>query len=139
MIISSAEVTSEKRVLGEANFPQFESVEEALNHPEYGLGETRLLEILNAQIKTNAMNKLRTDMTKGPSKGALRSEAMNEIVQEISSGEHQHCIGNREALEQLVAERMKKIEQRIETARQSAGATGAMEDEDEGSNEGSND
>ncbi len=110
MITGSADVSSEQKVIGTATYPQFETVEEAVNHPEYGLGEERLLDILNAQLKTNAMNTLRTAKTKGPTKSALRSDAMNQIVQEITSGEHQSVIGDKDALDALINRRVAQLE-----------------------------
>ena len=111
MILGSADVSSEQKVIGVATFPQFETVDEAVNHPEHGLGEEKLLDILNSQIKTNSMNTLRTIKTKGPTKGALRSEAMSQIIQEITvDGEHQDVVGNKDALTALIDRRMAQLE-----------------------------
>lgn len=115
MITGEADVSSEQKVIGTATFPVYETVDEAINDGEWGLGEEKLLDILNAQIKTNAMNILRTARTKGPTKSALRSEAMNEIVQEISNGEHSGCIGNKDALDSLIARRVAEIEARMKS------------------------
>lgn len=115
MITGEADVSSEQKVIGTATFPVYETVDEAINDGEWGLGEEKLLDILNAQIKTNAMNILRTARTKGPTKSALRSEAMNEIVQEISNGEHSGCIGNKDALDSLIARRVAEIETRMKS------------------------
>lgn len=133
MKIGESDVTSESKLLGRAPHPIFETIDEALNHDEYGLGEQKLLELLNAQIKTNAMNALRTARTKGPTKSALRSEAMNEIVQEISNGEHQDCLGNKDALDALIARRMDKIEEQMKEAAAAAAAseTVVVNDEEE--------
>ena len=116
MIKGEADVSSEQKILGVARFPVFETVKEAVDHPDEGLGEEKLLDLLNAQIKTNAMNLLRTNKTKGPTKGALRSEAWNEICQEIANREHPDCLGNKKALDDLVEKRIIIIEARMKKA-----------------------
>ncbi len=129
MITGSSDVSSEQKVIGTATYPQFETVDEAINHPEHGLGEERLLDILNAQIKTNAMNTLRTAKTKGPTKSALRSEAMSQIVQEITvDGEHQDVVGNKDALDALINRRVAELEA---AAKEEAAASVGADDDDE--------
>lgn len=118
MKIGESDVTSESKLLGRAPHPIYETMDEVLNHPEYGVGEQKGLDLINAQVKTNAMNQLRTAKTKGPTKNALRSEAMNEVVLEITNGEHQECLGNRDALDALINRRMAKIEERMAAARE---------------------
>lgn len=118
MQIGDSPVSSDAKVIGSAKFPIFETLDEAVNDDTHGFGEQRLLDIINAQVKTNAMNALRTERTKGPTKSALRGEAMNEIVSEIANGEHSDVIGNREALESLTIRRMAQIEQRMEETRE---------------------
>ena len=128
MITGSADVSSEQKVIGTATFPQFETVDEAINHAEHGLGEEKLLDILNSQIKTNSMNTLRTAMTKGPTKSALRSEAMSQIVQEITvEGEHQSVIGNKDALDALISRRVAQLEAE---AKEAASAAAVVDDEE---------
>jgi len=131
MIIGEADVSSEQKVIGQAKYPVYETLDEAVNHAEYGLGEQKILDLLNAQVKTNSMNILRTARTKGPTKSALRSEAMNEIVSEISNGEHTDCIGNKDALDALIGRRMAQLEQRMKEAAEAAGAAvGATADDE---------
>lgn len=113
MKIGESDVSGDKRELGKANYPVYDSWEEVLNDPTYGVGEEKGLDLLNAQVKTNAMNVLRTSKTKGPTKGLLKSEAMNEIVNEIAAGEHQNCLGNKPALDALIERRMVEIEARM--------------------------
>lgn len=131
MQIGSSEVTGEKRHLGEAKFPIFETWEEVCNHPEYGLGEEKGLDLLNAQVKTNAMNQLRASKTKGPTKSLLRTEAMTEIVSEITSGNHAEVIGNSMAINALVERRMKEIEQRMKAADEAANVGAGTEDDED--------
>lgn len=115
MIIGEAEVTGEKRNLGMAQYPVYETWDEVCSDEVHGIGEVKGLELLNAQVKTNAMNTLRTAKTKGPSKSLLRSEAMNEILEEVSSApdSYPNVIGNRVALEALITKRMTEIEARM--------------------------
>lgn len=110
----SCEVKSKSVVLGEAKWDHLETVTEA----QQSLGDEQLLSLLNAQIKTNAMNALRTMETKGPTKSSLRTEAMSEIVQEISDapGSFTDIIGNTMALEALITKRAAEIEERMKSA-----------------------
>ncbi len=94
-----------------------------------GVGETKALEIFNAQVKTNAMNEARASLTKGPTKSVLRSEAVNEIMLEVSQGQHTDVIGNKPALDALVAKRMAEIEERMRAAVAVSGE--AVEEEEE--------
>ncbi len=128
MKFGESDVSSEQKIIGSAKYTIFETVEEALHDPEHGLGEERLLDILNAQIKTNSMNVLRTNLTKGPTKSVLRMEAMNEIVQEVTAGEHGECVGNKEALEALIGRRILQLELR---AKEAAAAAGIGTDDDD--------
>lgn len=131
MIIGEADVSSEQKVIGKAQYPVYETMDEAINHDEYGLGEQKILDLLNSQVKTNAMNILRTARTKGPTKSALRSEAVNEIISEISNNEHTDCIGNKDALDALISRRMAKIEERMTLAAAEAGVAVAATEDDE--------
>ena len=113
MKIGEAPVSSESKIIGHAKYPIADTLQEAIDHPDYGVGEQKLLDLYNAQVKTNAMNTLRTNLTKGPTKSILRAEAINEIVQEIANGEHPDCIGNKEVLDALITRRMTQIEERM--------------------------
>ena len=128
MKIGSAEVKTDKRTrsLGPVDFCIYDSVDEAINHPEHGLGPIKVLELINTQVKTNAMNNKRAQ-AKGPTKTLLRSEAMTEVVAEIAAGNHPNAIGNKAVLESLIEQRMAVIAQRI---KDSTGA-GIEEDEEE--------
>ena len=129
MKFGESDVSSEQKVIGNAKYTIYETIEEALNDTEHGLGEERLLDILNAQIKTNSMNILRTNLTKGPTKSVLRMEAMNEIVQEVTAGEHGDCVGNKDALEALIGRRIIQLELRAkEAAAATASALGGEDD-----------
>ena len=43
MKVDHTPVKSDAKLLGEVDFPVFETVDEALNHPTYGLGEVKVL------------------------------------------------------------------------------------------------
>ena len=115
--IKECPVKAKSDVVGEARFPAFDSVDEAINNSEYGLGEQKVLELINAQVKTTAMNDLRTAKTKGPTKGALRNIAFSEIMVEMNAGEHQDVIGDEVALIALIDRRMAELETRSKEAR----------------------
>lgn len=127
--IGSNPVTTKQRQLKlrDATFPIFDSVQEAISHPEHGLGEAKVLELLNAQIKTNAMNARRAE-AKGPTKTVLAKEAQVQLIQEIAGGAHQDVIGNPDAWTALLAKRMAEIEARMKEA---AGVAGEVDDEDD--------
>ena len=121
--IKECPVKAKSDVVGEAMIPAFDSVEEAINHPKHGLGEQRILDLINAQVKTNAMNDLRTAKTKGPTKGALRNTAFSEIMVEMAAGEHQEVIGDEVALTVLIDRRMAELEARAKEALPEADTT----------------
>ena len=121
--IKECPVKAKSDVVGDAKFPAFDTVEEAINHTEYGLGEQRILELINAQVKTNAMNDLRMTKTKGPTKGALRNIAFSEIMVEMNAGEHQDVIGDEVALTALIDRRMAELETRAKEALPAAATT----------------
>lgn len=109
-------VKSESVVVGDAKYCVYDSLDEACNHKEYGLGEQKVLELINAQVKTNSMNELRTAKTKGPTKGALRNTAFSEIMVEMTAGDHQEVIGDEVALTSLIDRRIAELEKRAKEA-----------------------
>lgn len=100
------DVKSEKNVVGVAEYNEYDTLAEAQTE----LGEAKCVELINALVRTNAMNIVRTAATKGPTKSSLRNEAMSEIVTEIAGGEHKEIIGDKLALEALVTKRMGVLE-----------------------------
>ena len=138
MIIKESTVSSRKPpVETTCRHPVYETLQEALSDPNYGLGEEKILDLLNAQVKTNAMNEARMALTKGPSKSHLRSLAWSEVAEEIASGQHRECLGNQLALDALVDNRMKVIAERMKAAA-ATGASGEA-DEDDGESDDSGD
>ena len=110
MKIATTDVKSKSQVVGQAEYPQFDTIEEAMNAETYGLGEAKCLELINAQVRTNEMNKVRGFATGGPSKTVLRQQATSEIIAEIVAGEHQEAVGNEMALSSLIEARMAQLE-----------------------------
>lgn len=133
MRLDTAPVKGEGKLLGNAEYPQFDSVDEAVNHPDEGLGEEAVLDLINAQIKTNARNKLRTERLKGPSKSALRSAAYSDVVQMIvdNPSEYPHLIGNPDAMNEAVEARMEELEKERKAQIAEAIAAGEEADSDE--------
>lgn len=87
--------------VAEATVQFAETVQEALDIH----GEQALLDKVNAQALTNEMNRLRTLAASGPSKNALRDEAMSSITPE----EWQSVAGDTAAINKLVDERIEQI------------------------------
>lgn len=110
-----ARIQSKSQIVGVAEFEIYETVAEAVDH----LGEEELLSLLNAQVKTNAMNKTRQAATVGPSKKALRAQATAEIINDITVARaedpnaYADVLGDPAAMERLTTERMGEIEQRM--------------------------
>lgn len=109
----------------------YETWEEVFRHPEHGLGEVKSLELLNAQVKTEAMNKKRAEMAKGPTKSSLRSDAIQEIFDEMSAGHHKDAIGNQLVLEAKIDRRMKEIADRRKEVPVSAFTPSEEDEEDD--------
>ena len=71
----STDVKSQGVVVGTAVFPIYDTVAEALG----GVGEAKLLSMINAQIKTTKANELRASLTGKPSKANQIMEAIMRI------------------------------------------------------------
>ena len=100
MLTKSAEVKSKSKVVGTAEYPEYQSAQEAVE----ALGEAEMLKILNQQIRTNAMNEVRASTQ--PSKENIRTEAMASITAE----EWSQVAGDMPAMKKLLAERIKVVE-----------------------------
>lgn len=72
MKTETVEVKSQSEVVGEASFPHYDNTQEVLD----GIGEVKMLELVNSQVKTNAMNLVRAEKTGKPSKIRQRSNAL---------------------------------------------------------------
>lgn len=108
MIAQSAEVKSKSKVVGTAEYPKYDSVQEGVDD----IGAEGVLELINAQVRTNAMNSIRAQAVGKPSKTMLRKQAMGRISME----ELQANAGNPDALEDLVLKYMAEIESELASA-----------------------
>ena len=72
----SADVKSKGASVGTATFPEYDATTEAV----VAQGEATILAIINKQIKTDAMNAVRSDATGKPSGKALQMKAFQEIL-----------------------------------------------------------
>jgi hypothetical protein len=102
MKTGSAPVKSNKTLVGSVTFPEYETVAEA----QTALGDAKLLELLNSQVKTNAMNQKRQEATGKPTKAQFMSKAMASLTME----ELQSCIGDEAKMQALVANKAAQIE-----------------------------
>ena len=117
-------VKSAKNVVGTARFPVYETVEEAVE----GIGAQTLLDKLNAQIQTDAMNQVRALATGTPSKESLTFKALGMIpAVELAA-----AVGDEAKMRELIAKKVAelKAEQSAEGAKAPV-APEADEDEDE--------
>lgn len=110
-------IQNETRVVGTATYPIYDAVSEALGEE----GEAKILEYINAQVRTNEMNRIRGMARGGPTKTVLRNKALASIT----ADEWQQIAGDERAIEAL-------IESKIEALRAEAlAAVGVPADEDD--------
>lgn len=72
MKTGQCDVFSGGKKVGVADYPIYDSTAEAVEN----LGEEKVLSLINAQVKTDERNKIRSEMTKEPSKEKYREMAM---------------------------------------------------------------
>lgn len=90
------------KVVGVASYEIFDTVAEASAH----LGEDKTLDLINAQHRTNELNRVRgVHRPGGISKTALRNEAMKVITGE----EWMTVAGNPAAMDALIEKKMEEI------------------------------
>lgn len=95
------EVRSKGDVVGTADYNIYVSTEEALRD----IGEEKLLELVNSQVKTNAMNTVRGEKTGSPSQKYLRSQAVARLTME----EFTSAAGDAAALDLIIERHMAEI------------------------------
>lgn len=95
------------RQVGTATYPVFDSTSEAVQT----LGEGKVLELVNAQVRTNEMNRVRGLARSGPSKQALRQQA----IARIPADDWIAVAGNMEAIEARIEREVELL--RAETLR----------------------
>ncbi len=82
MLQEKTDVKSKSKKVGEATYPVYENVDEAVEK----LGAEALLKALNAQIRTNALNAVRSDNVVGPvSKTRAMKQATHEMVSDMAA------------------------------------------------------
>jgi hypothetical protein len=101
-----AEVKSQSKVVGTAEYPIYEAIQEALTD----VGEEKVLALINAQVRTNAMNQVRAEATAKPSSKRLMSIAMSEITPE----EFAQVAGDPVAMNSLIESKMAEVKARFE-------------------------
>lgn len=114
-------VNNETKLVGTATYPIYDAIQEAID----SIGEAKTLELLNAQTRTNEMNRVRGLARGGPSKTHLRNQALATLTAE----EFMSVAGNLEKLEALLESKMEAI--KAQTLANIAAGTGTPEDEDE--------
>lgn len=112
-------IDGENQVVAQATFPQYDSLDEAKDNE----GEARCLEYINAQVRTNEMNRVRALKRGGPSKSRLRQLAISEI----DAATWQQIAGDESLIEQAIQRKMVELEERMK----SQVIAGATEEDDE--------
>lgn len=101
LTFGTAEVKSKSTVVGVAKYPVYDNIDEALSH----MGDAAIVGLVNAQVRTNALNAVRAGATGKPSKKALRTKAMTRITVE----EFAECAGDETRIEALLVSKEKEI------------------------------
>jgi len=115
---ATSEVRSKSRVVATCEYEVFDSVAEAVE----AKGEQSILNLINAQVRTNAMNLARAKATGKPSRKALEAEALSLITIE----EFQACAGDQVELRNLINRKVAELE-----AKYAAGAPSIEEDDED--------
>ncbi len=95
------EVKSKSEIVGTAEYPKYDSVEEAVA----GMSEISILNLINAQVRTNAMNEVRNKVVGRPSKKKLFRRARGEI----SIEEFAEVQGDMDAIDALVDQKVQAL------------------------------
>lgn len=110
------------KVVGTATYPIFDALSEAVET----LGEPKCIELINAQARTNEMNRVRSLARGGPSSTALRNKALTLIT----ADEWQAIAGKPDEIEKLIASKVEQL--KAEAAEQFPDA--ADDDDDDENN-----
>jgi hypothetical protein len=78
MQFCTADVKSKSKVVGQATYKKYDSVAEAVQDQS----EEKILDLINSQTKTNAMNLTRAGAVGMPTKEQIRVMAMSKITSE---------------------------------------------------------
>ena len=102
MKTETKDVFSQKKRVAEASYEVFDALQEAVAT----LGEDKVLELVNSQHKTNAMNAARALASAKPSKRNLEAQATARITAE----EFMQVAGDSARIRTLLDKKIKEIE-----------------------------
>lgn len=105
MRTETKEVKSKSQTVGHAEYPVYETLEEARE----SLGETTALDLLNAQVRTNKLNEVRAAAVQKPSKKYLMEQAWLRVTPE----EFSQVAGDKARQQELLNQKMKEVEEEI--------------------------
>jgi hypothetical protein len=121
MRTGEAEVKSNQTVVGNATFPIYDSVQEAIEQE----GEDKILKLVNSQNKTDAMNATRSAATSKPTHKRL----MDEVLGNLEPEEIVQFAGDGPGMSKFLEEKVEALAAQYEAARQ-ARLSGAEEPEE---------
>lgn len=102
-----------RQEVGIATFPIYESFQEVLDD----LGEEKALELINAQVRTNEMNRVRSMNRPGaPTKTALKNKALASITAE----EWAEIAGDASKIDALIESKVKAMQAELQAAESSS-------------------
>jgi hypothetical protein len=101
MITKTVDVKSDGKVVGQASYPVFESVEDLTSN----MPGTDLLKLVNAQVRTNKMNEVRAAAVGKPTNKTLMLQALSEL----STEQLVECAGDKAKLQSLVDAKVAEI------------------------------
>jgi hypothetical protein len=116
-----SEVKSKSKIVGTAQYPVYDNLQEAID----SMPEEKLLALINAQTRTNAMNSVRAEATTKPS----TKKIMNLAFAEITPQEIADAGGDPVAVNVLIEGKMNEIKARL--AAQSSTEEDSDSDEDD--------
>lgn len=111
-------INGENKIVGTATYAVYDAVAEAVD----GIGEEKTLELINAQVRTNEMNRVRGLARGGPSKKALEFKALERLTPE----DFARVAGKPDAIRQLIDQKIEEI--RAELKLQGIGLAGDDEE-----------
>jgi hypothetical protein len=117
------DVKSKSKKVGVAEYPVYESTAEAVGT----IGEEKVLELLNAQVRTNAMNVIRGMFNKMPSMKYFEDAALDALTDE----ELLSVRGNREGRKALIAKKAEELKKAWQAERDAAAAKVGDDEEEE--------
>ena len=124
MQTKTVDVKSQKEVVGVAEFPIFDNTTEAAEH----LGDGTCTAMINAQVRTNAMNNVRQSAVGKPSKLNQRYDALARLDAQVLID----CAGDRAKIEDAINTELAKMEkEQAEAASAEPAAVESDGDEDD--------